>query len=91
MRYKLADLAGNAWCRDANAALAAFWLATRQGDPAPAHLQQQYDTYLAALEAIARGQMKVPEVAESFDTTPAVVNFEVRLDGRRLIMPRMGE
>src|SRR5215468_7294646 len=47
-RYRLADLAGNTWCRDANAALAAYWLSTRRGAAAPAHLQQQYDAYVAA-------------------------------------------
>src|SRR5437868_2460553 len=49
MRYRLADLAANTWCRDANAALAAYWLSTRQGDPAPAQLQQQYEAYVTAL------------------------------------------
>jgi len=79
-RYRLADLAGNAWCRDANAALAAYWLSTRRGDPAPAQLQQQYDAYLATLAEIAAGRMKVPQAAESFDMTPTVTNFNVRLD-----------
>ena len=78
-RYRLADLAGNAWCRDANAALAAYWLSTRRGDPAPAQLQQQYDAYLATLAEIAAGRMKVPQAAESFDMTPTVTNFNVRL------------
>jgi hypothetical protein len=43
MRYRLADLAGNTWCRDANAAIAAYLLSTRRGAAAPAHLQEQYD------------------------------------------------
>jgi phage gp36-like protein len=80
LRYRLTDLAANAWCRDANAAIAAFWLATRRGDPAPAQLAQQYDAYAAALSAIAAGWLKVPQASESFDTAPGVTNFEVRLD-----------
>ena len=78
-RYRLSNLAENTWCRDANAALAAYWLSTRRGDPAPAHLQQQYDAYLATLAEIAAGRMKVPQAAESFDMTPTVTNFNVRL------------
>src|SRR3954471_11473378 len=46
LRYSLSDLAANTWCRDANAAIAAYWLSTRRG-AAPAQLQEQYDGYLA--------------------------------------------
>ena len=80
LRYQVADIAGNAWCRDANAAIAAFWLSTRRGDAAPAHLQQQYDAYIAALDEIAAGKLKIPQAIESFDVTPGVTNFELRLD-----------
>ena len=80
MRYRLADLAANAWCRDANAAIAAYWLSTRRGDPAPAHLQQQYDAYVAALSEIAAGRLKLPQQTESFDNRGSVTNFETRLD-----------
>jgi phage gp36-like protein len=80
MRYRLADLAGNAWCRDANATIAAYLLSTRQGAAAPLHLQQQYDAYVALLDAIAAGRSKLPEAHESFDTTPGVTNFQVCLD-----------
>ena len=79
MRYRLSDLAANTWCRDANAALAAYWLSTRRGDPAPAHLQQQYDAYLTALTEIATGRLKVPEQIDSFDTSPGVTNFQIDL------------
>jgi phage gp36-like protein len=79
-RYRLSDLAGNAWCRDANAAIAAYWLATRLSAAAPAQLQQQYDAYLAALSDIAAGRLKLPQQVESFDVTPGVTNFEIRLD-----------
>ncbi|MDX1944347.1 MAG: phage protein Gp36 family protein [Pirellulaceae bacterium] len=78
-RYVLTSLATNAWCRDANAAIAAFLLATRRGDPAPAHLQQQYDTYLADLGQIASGHLKVPGAAESHDAGPGVVNFAIQI------------
>ena len=81
MRYRLADLAANAWCRDANAAIAAYWLSTRRADPAPAHLQQQYDAYVAQLADIAAGKSKVPQALDSFDLTPSVMNFAVRLGG----------
>ena len=32
LRYRLSDLAANSWCRDANAAIAAYWLSMRRGD-----------------------------------------------------------
>ena len=79
LRYTLADVAGNTWCRDANAAIAAYWLATRRGDAAPAQLAQQYAAYLADLADIANGKLKVPDAIESFDQTPGVTNFAVNL------------
>src|SRR5829696_2377888 len=75
LRYTLAELASNAWCRDANAAIAAYWLATRRGEAAPAQLTQQYAAYLADLADIAAGKLKVPAAIESFDQTPGVTNF----------------
>src|SRR5688572_19772946 len=83
LRYTLADLATNAWCRDANAAIAAYWLSTRRGLAAPAHLQQQYDAYVAELVAIVAGGIKLPQQAESLDFAPGVTNFEIRLDEDR--------
>jgi hypothetical protein len=80
LRYALVDLAGNTWCRDANAAIAAYWLATRRGDPAPAHLTQQYAAYLADLAEIAAGKLKIPGAVESFDQTPGVSNFAVNMN-----------
>src|SRR5688572_12894990 len=67
MRYTPADLASNAWCRDANAAIAAYWLATRRGTAPPAQLQQQYDAYTAALDEIAAGRMRVPDATDRAD------------------------
>ena len=83
MRYALSDLASNTWCRDANAAIAAYWLSTRRGLAAPAHLQQQYDAYVAELVAIVAGAIKLPQQAESLDFAPGVMNFEIRLDDSR--------
>jgi phage gp36-like protein len=80
MRYRLSDLSDNAWCRDANAAIAAYLLSTRRGEAAPAHLQQQYDAYVAAVNAIAAGWLKVPQQPESFDHAPGVTNFAIHLD-----------
>jgi phage gp36-like protein len=86
VRYRVADLALNSWCRDANAAIAAYLLSTRRGAAAPAHLQEQYDAYVDALEDIALGKQKVPEQGESFSALPTVANFEVRLgEGARVV------
>ena len=75
VRYVLADLAASSWCRDANAAIAAFFLANRRGAAVPAHLQQQYDAYLATLEEVAAGRLRVPDAGESHDHGPSVTNF----------------
>src|SRR3954470_23334715 len=80
LRYRLTDLANNTWCRDANVAIAAYWLSTRRGAAAPAQLQQQYDTYTAQLADIAAGRMKVPQQPDSYDTMPGVTNYAIRLD-----------
>ena len=79
-RYTLADLAANSWCRDANAAIAAYLLSTRQGAAAPAHFQEQYDAYLDDLDRIAAGRLRVPESPESHTPGPSVSNFTVDLD-----------
>lgn len=79
MRYSLADLASNEWCRDANAAIAAYLLSTRQGAAAPAHLQQQYTAYVADLGEIAAGRLKVPDAPETHESGPTVTNFNVDL------------
>ena len=79
MRYRLTDLATNAWCRDANAAMAAYWLSTRRGSAAPAQLQQQYDAYLTALTEIAAGRLKVPQQVDGVDTSPGLTNFQIDL------------
>ena len=80
-RYVLAELATNTWCRDANAAIAAYLLSIRRGSSAPAPFQLQYDSLMSDLFEIARGRLKVPEAKESVDTTPTVSNFTVNLSG----------
>jgi len=77
MRYRLSDLAANTWCRDANALLAAFLLATRRGNPAPDHLQEQYELLLGDLADIRSGHLVVPQAGESVETIPTVTNFAV--------------
>jgi hypothetical protein len=79
MRYRLSDLAGNPWCRDCNAVIAVYLLATRRGNPAPVHLTTQYENSLRELAEIRRGRMKVPQAAESLDSVPQVTNFNVNL------------
>jgi phage gp36-like protein len=79
VRYSLADLATNTWCRDANAAIAAFLLATRRGAAAPAQLTEQYETYGKLLDRIAAGFLRVPAAAESFQPGPSVTNFSIDL------------
>ena len=81
MRYRLSDLAANTWCRDANALLAAFLLATRRGNPAPDHLLEQYELLLSDLADIRSGHLVVPQAGESVETIPTVTNFAV--DPRR--------
>src|SRR5688572_25250701 len=80
-RYKLADLAGNAWCRDANAAIAAYLLSIRRGDAAPAPLQLQYDAYASDLYDISRGRLNVSEATQTLEMIPTVSNF--RIDPRQ--------
>ncbi len=77
LRYPLASLAGNAWCRDANAALAIYLLAIRRGEVAPTVLQEQYDAYLAELLEIAAARRNVPAVSSPLDAAPSVTNFNI--------------
>jgi phage gp36-like protein len=80
VRYVLADLAANAWCRDANAAIAAYLLSTRQGAAAPSHLAAQYEHYLATLDRIATGHLRVPDAPESKVPGPSVSNYAVSMN-----------
>jgi phage gp36-like protein len=89
MRYRLADLAENTWCRDANSLLAAYLLATRRGNPAPDHLQEQYELLLGDLQEIRGGRLVVPQAAESLETIPTVSNFAVDARRRRAKVRRI--
>jgi uncharacterized protein DUF1320 len=80
-RYKLADLAGNAWCRDANAAIAAYLLSIRRGTSAPAPFQLQYDALMSDLYDISRGRLNVPQATQTLEMIPTVSNF--RIDPRQ--------
>ena len=73
-RYQLADLAGNTWCRDANAALAVWLLAIRKLATPPAPLETLRWFYLDQLTAIQAGRLKVPLVADRTESLPAVVD-----------------
>lgn len=77
MRYGLVLLAGNAWCRDCNAALAVYLLATRRGVAASAAIQEQYEAFLLDLEQIVAGRMRVPQASEALQHSPTVTNFAV--------------
>ena len=90
-RYSLDDLAGNTWCRDANAIVAAYLLATRRGNPAPDHVTRQYEATLADLDEIRAGRMTVPETSESVETIPTVTNFDTQLDAPRAKVRRVAE
>ena len=77
MRYPLAALVNNPWCRDCNALLAAYFLATRTGIAAPDPIQEQFDSYLVDLEEIVANRKCVPQVSSTLEQTPTVTNFRV--------------
>ncbi|WP_425616263.1 phage protein Gp36 family protein [Anatilimnocola sp. NA78] len=85
VRYSLASLAGNAWCRDANAAIAVYLLAIRRGEQAPQALQEQHDTYFAELLEIAAGRRNIPQAVITLDTRPSVTNFRVDFSQARAV------
>jgi hypothetical protein len=91
VRYDLADLVESEWCRDCNAGLAAYLLATRSGDAAPDALAAEFDRYLDALAGIRDGILVVPEVDESDRHGPTVSNFRIDLRERRAKVRRVSE
>ena len=91
VRYRLADLADCEWCRDCNAALAAYLLATRSGDAAPDTIAAEFDRYLDDLALIRDGELNVPEVSESDAHGPTVSNFRIDLAQRRAKTRRVPE
>ncbi|MFN0018836.1 MAG: phage protein Gp36 family protein [Pirellulaceae bacterium] len=90
-RYILSELASNTWCRDANAAIAAYLLSIRRGNAAPAPFQSQYDGLMSDLFEIACGRLKVPQANESVDNVPSVSNFAVDLSGTDAIIRVISE
>ena len=90
-RYALADLAGNEWCRDANAAIAAYLLSIRRGDAAPVPLQLQYDGLMSDLYDIAGGRLCVPEATQALEMIPTVSNFRIDVGESRAKVRRVAE
>ena len=74
MRYTLTELANNAWCRDANASLAAGLLASRKLETPPQSLATLRLFYLEQLAEICAGRLKLPQVPERTESLPAVVD-----------------
>ena len=74
MRYTLTELANNAWCRDANASLAAWLLASRKLETPPQSLATLRLFYLEQLAEICAGRLKLPQVPERTESLPAVVD-----------------
>ena len=91
VRYSLSDLADSEWCRDCNAALAAYLLATRSGDAAPDTVAAEFDRYLDALASIRDGELNVPEASESDAHGPTVSNFRIDLSESRAKTRRVPE
>lgn len=91
VRYALVDIAGNLWCRDCNAVLAAYLLATRRDEPPPAGLASERQRYLTDLREMRDGQQQVPQVAESNHHAPTVSNFAIDLRAQRAKVRRIIE
>lgn len=79
LRYTLADLAQNAWCRGVNALLAVELLAARQGVTPPTDIGERHAVALAALRDIATGSRLVPQAVSRHETLPTVTNFTTNL------------
>lgn len=76
-RYSPAALAGNAWCRDAAAVIAAYFLAIRTTDPAPTTLREQYLSRLSDLQEIAADRRDLPNLPRGAGELPALSNFRI--------------
>jgi phage gp36-like protein len=85
VRYAESELTGNSWCRDCNAMLAVYLLATRRGAPAPDQIQEQYEAYLDDLEEILASRKCVPGVVSLFEHRPTTTNF--RFNGGDALSP----
>lgn len=88
-RYAVASLSTNAWCRDCNAAIAAYLLAIRKSDEPSLPLAQEHDSYLRDLLEISAGRLRVPGALAAGETIPAVSNFRIDLAGEQKIVPNL--
>lgn len=88
LRYDVTALMGNTWCKQANAALAAYLLATRRGDPAPSQLAEMRSQVIADLEAIKSGAQKIYGASEDFQQLPTLTNYTPILGRAPVISPR---
>lgn len=91
VRYDLADLVASTWCRDCNAALAAYLLAIRRDEDLPAGIVAEYARYLRDLAEIRAGQQRVPQVIASDRHAPTVSNFAIDLRQSRAKVRRVRE
>jgi phage gp36-like protein len=74
-RYAPETLVGNAWCKQTNAAIAAYFLAIRRGDPAPPQIAELYGLAMQDLRSLRQGAMNLPGASESTDQLPTLTNF----------------
>ncbi|GAA4441990.1 phage protein Gp36 family protein [Bremerella cremea] len=82
-RYATSDLVASDWCRWCNAYLAIDLLVRRRGNPADSSLTEIAQTYRAQLEAIARGELALPDAARPHTALPRISNHQTAL-GERL-------
>lgn len=87
-RFDVAALMGNAWCKQINAALAAYLLATRRGDAAPSQIAELRASALADLASVQSGDLVLPGAALSLDLLPSMTNFTPVLGRNPVIVPR---
>lgn len=78
-QYILSELSGNAWCKWCNAYLACWYLIARRGNPPPAAIIDQVQTYRQQLAELKFGRFEIPEQNPSFDHLPSVSNFKPEL------------
>lgn len=87
-RHDALSLVGNAWCRQINAAIAAYLLATRRGDPAPSQIAELHSQALADLESVRTGALSIPDAPTSLAQLPRLINFTPVLGGDPIIQAR---
>lgn len=87
-RFDLAALMGNPWCKQTNAALAAYLLATRRGDAPPTQIAELRAAALSDLALIQSGDLDLPGASQSNDLLPTLSNFTPVLGRSPIISPR---